>query len=241
MSITRREILRRLALGGLVSPLLLRRAKAAYGFAAASSQYLETGSSPISGYPCAIGGWFKLASKAAITVCASIGTNGGNARVQLYFVPAVSRWYLESVNSAGTSSGGSAGTVDPSVGVWYHLLAVFASATDRKLYVNGVLDMSNTTNIAVSGMDRMLIGARRNSTGVGVHFNGDVGDVGYWNVANLTAGEITGLGKGEAAVKVRPQALKAYQPLIRENVAPIGPAFTAYNSPTIVAHPRIYR
>lgn len=239
--ITRREILRRLALGGLVSPLLLRRTEAAYGLASASSQYLETGSSPISGYPCAIGGWFKLASKAATAVCASIGTSGGNARVQFYYLQAISRWYIESVNSAGTSSGGSAGSVDPNIGEWYHLLALFASATDRKLYVNGVLDMSNTVNIAVSGMNRLLIGARRNSAGVGVFFNGDAADVGFWNVANLTAGEIAALASGVSAGKVRPQSLPAHHELVRDNVVRRGPAFTAYNSPTVAAHPRLYR
>lgn len=211
----------------------------AYTLASASSQYLETGSSPLSGYVMSFGGWVRLASKATSQAIACVGTFGSNVRQQIYFAAAGSRFYAETINAGGTGAG-NFGTTDPVVGTWYHVMGVFHSDSLRELWVNGVKEMTNTTYISgVSGQNRLLIGARRNSANVAAFMDGDLGDLGFWNVA-LSASDIASLAKAAHAQKVRPQSLKAYHPLIRENVATIGPAFTAYNSPTVAAHPRLY-
>ena len=70
--------------------------------------------------------------------------------------------------------------------------------------------------------------------------NGQVGEVGVWNVA-LTAAEIASLAKGVTCDKVRPQSLVFYAPLVRELIdVRGGRTITNNNTATVAVHPRVY-
>lgn len=71
-------------------------------------------------------------------------------------------------------------------------------------------------------------------------FAGLIAEVGIWSVV-LSDDEIASLANGVAPIKVRPQSLVFYSPMIR-NVQDVrgGLALTQTGSPTIAAHPRIY-
>ena len=74
----------------------------------------------------------------------------------------------------------------------------------------------------------------------GLFFDGLIAEVGIWNAA-LTAAEVASLAKGMTCDKVRPNALVAYFPLIRDLTEIRGGlAVTNNNSATVANHPRVY-
>ena len=82
------------------------------------------------------------------------------------------------------------GTTVISTGQWYHLTAVFESNTSKKLYLNGVLEATITTNTAFpTGIDTMSISSfQRDSPGA--YLDGNIACAMVYNKA-LSAAEIT--------------------------------------------------
>lgn len=238
--ITRREILRRLALGGIVSPLLLRRAGAAYSFTSASSQYLEIGSAVATAVPITMACWFRASDTTADMTLISIARS--NANQDLFQLAAwgtaTSDRLVANARQVG-SNGICTGATSYSANTWTHACAVFSANNSREIFFNGSSDGTDTTSVTPASLNRTSIGRLGRLTPAG-YMSGLIAEVGIWSVA-LSAEEIAALAKGVVPRKVRPQSLLVTHPLIRENVAPFGPAFTAYNSPTIAVHPRIYR
>ena len=70
--------------------------------------------------------------------------------------------------------------------------------------------------------------------------NGDIAEVGIWNIA-LTADEIASLAKGITCDKIRPQSLVFYAPLVR-NLQDVkgGLTITNNNGATVSNHPKVY-
>ncbi len=77
--------------------------------------------------------------------------------------------------------------------IWYYLTAVFNSATDRQIYVNGVSENTNTTSIAPNPafFQRGRIG-QRSANGTDQNFSGQLDDIRIYNRA-LSAAEIRAL------------------------------------------------
>jgi hypothetical protein len=108
-------------------------------------------------------------------------------------------------------------------------------------YFNGNVGTTDPTDgVSVSGINKILIGARTASGTIGQYHGGQLAEVGVWNVA-LTAAEVASLAKGMTCDKVRPNALVAYFPLIRDLTEIRGGlAVTNNNSATVANHPRVY-
>ena len=82
--------------------------------------------------------------------------------------------------------------------------------------------------------------AARFSGSAGLYFNGQIAEVGVWNVA-LNAAEIASLAKGMTCDKVRPDSLVFYAPLVRNLIDYSGGlTITNNNSATVAVHPRVY-
>jgi len=80
------------------------------------------------------------------------------------------------------------GATDISLNTWYHVAATY-SATEMKVYINGVLDGSATiTNPMVSSVQHLCIG--EGSMWKDRRFNGKMADLRFWNVVR-TGEEIT--------------------------------------------------
>ena len=96
--------------------------------------------------------------------------------------------YLYPRNGTPTPSLGSA----LNTGTWYHILAEFISDTEKKLYLNNVLDITNTDNVTFnSNVDKVLIGQLRTVSPTG-YFEGLITDPRVYNRI-LTADEKTSL------------------------------------------------
>lgn len=150
----------------------------------ASSQYIEGDIVGASALPLTIACWVNTAgvSSAGVPIC--IGTNGGNGRVQIQ-----GDVTLRNIGAATVSSAGAFNTVQYTTSLYtdnvdFHAEAVFTSGTSRQAFLNGIGSAVDTTSATASGMDRLLLGARRNSTGVGVFWGGHIGEAGVWAQAD---------------------------------------------------------
>ena len=108
-------------------------------------------------------------------------------------------------------------------------------------YFNGNVGTTEARDgVSVSGINRILIGARTSEGTIGQYHGGQLAEVGIWNVA-LTAAEIASLAKGMTCDKVRPQSLVFYAPLIRDlQDVRGGLTITNNNTATVANHPRVY-
>jgi hypothetical protein len=122
-------------------------------------------------------------------------------------------------------------------GTWQHGAAVFASASSRSVYLNGV-GATNSDNATTTGITTLRIGIFSISPGA---FAGRIAEVGIWSAA-LSADEVASLARGLSPLLVRPSALVFYAPLWRA-IADYRAALslTDNGSTTLADHPRIYR
>jgi hypothetical protein len=204
-----------------------------------SNQYLSTASAPVTAMPLTMACWHRPAQTAAARAILSISTTGGTGRFQI----------SQLVSPAGTTA---SSVTDAAVAVdtvaaktlvansWYHSAAVFTSSTNRSAFIDGAETNSATSNAGPTNPNSVLVGSRVAIGNFGAYFDGDIAEVGIWNVA-LTAAEIASLADGFTCDRVRPQSLVFYAPLIRDlhDIAR-GLAITNNNTATVANHPRVY-
>ena len=196
---------------------------------------IEAASAPVTAFPFTMACWCMPSSTTAAILMA-MGVSGGVDRCTL--VVGGSSILNAGANNASTgASSAFAGT--PVSGVWIHAACVHESTTSRRVYYNGSIGAIDTGMVAITGLNRLNLGARYNTT-LGAYFNGSIAEAGIWNAA-LTADEIASLSKGFPSRLVRPSALVFYSRLIR-NVMDIrnGVALSELGTGTTVSdHPRI--
>ena len=204
----------------------------AFNFTAASSQYLSTASTPVSGSPMTFSALVNPAMSGGQVVM-SVGATAQRNQMQIQGDGLL-------IVAVGSLANGQTTSQFTTANVWQHVAGVFSSQTSRRTYLNGAAGTENTTNIGSQNTATdILIGARRN-TAIGNYFQGSIAEVGIWNVA-LTAAEIASLAKGMTCDKVRPDSLVAYFPLVRDLIDYSGGlAITNNNTATVAVHPRVY-
>ena len=207
----------------------------AYAFTAASGQYLSSPLSTIAATPMTIACMCNARSANTLTQV-SVGITSSTQRNQ---VVRLNTNNLR-LSAQGTTLALADTTTTTPVGQWHHVAGVFTSSTSRTPYLEGIAGPTNTVNIGTqSAFSSLLIGARY-APSLGLYFNGEIAEVGIWNVA-LTAEEIASLAKGMTCDKIRPQNLVFYAPLVRDLVDKKGGlAITNNNTATVANHPRVY-
>jgi hypothetical protein len=209
----------------------------AYNFTAASTQYLNTATTPVTVLPLTIAGWFRRSTLNVNATVAGLFQSGAGPEAYLLSVRS------NNVVAAGSRDAGtftlatSATTV--SQNVWTHGCGVWASGTSKTAYLNGAAGSANTASSTPTLPNTIGIGAINRATPTEL-FNGDLAEVGIWNVA-LTAAEIASLAKGMTCGDVRPQSLVFYAPLVRDLIDYKGGlTITNNNTATVANHPRVY-
>jgi hypothetical protein len=193
---------------------------------------------PVTAVPLTICAWVYPTTAGINQVAASVGVGSGSDRFQVV-VNLIANQIEATAVQSGTA-GVAAFPATIAINQWHHVCAVFSSFTRRTAYFNGVPGTPNTTSIAPSGVNRINIGARYNTT-LGLFFSGAIAELGVWN-AELTADEIGAHAKGFSADQIRPGNLAYYADLIRDirdlrgglSITEIGTATT------VVDHPRIF-
>lgn len=179
-------------------------------FTSASSEYLSVASTPVAAAPLTMACWFRNPTTVVGTQVLFSLMNSGAAN---------DGFFLEKNGSnlkATTIAGGSAAAAQPATSIatantWFHLAAVFASATDRRAWVNGAAKATNATSKTPSGVNSVIIGARGGSS-VTSFAGARIAEVGLWNVALLDE-EIAALGAGMSPLKMRSASLVGYWPV----------------------------
>jgi len=213
----------------------------AYEFTAASSQSLNTTSTPITGVPLTLSAWVRCDSLPSAQSCIfGIGLNTTiNTQYITLELNSVNRPQITqrfgSTNAVTTAPSGSI-----TAGQWFHVCGIFPSDSSRSIYWDGVFRASNTTSVTPFTAARLQVGRRPNIGSGSAFLTGQVAECGAWDI-DLTAAEIASLAAGMTCDKVRPQNLVFYAPLVRDLIdAKGGLTITNNNGATVANHPRVY-
>lgn len=140
-----------------------------------------------------------------------------------------------------SSSSNAATSTTAATNTWSHACGVWASATDRRAFLNGGnRGQGDVGSYAPSGLTTTRIGRIAATEG----FTGLIAEAAIWNVA-LTDDEVAALynnGIGLCPTMVRPDALVAYWPLLQTDgdIDWWGQNnLTANGSPTYADHPPV--
>lgn len=194
----------------------------------------ENASGVVTDYPCTMACWFNPDTFGTNTTL-GLGSATANAMQRVYVNSTAvhaDSWNLGTGATAST-------TAAPSTGSWQHAAGVFASATDRRAFLNGGNKGTNATSKTWNAnLNTTLIGQRRYAGTYGQGFDGKLAECAIWDVA-LTDADILALSTGIRPSLVRPESLIFYVPLIREVLDFRGGlSLTATGSPTVADHCR---
>jgi hypothetical protein len=209
-------------------------------FVAASSRYLE-GAAPLTAVPLTVACWFRPAASPAGSTLSFMQL--GNSAAQKLFLLGQSTAGVIVQAYDGTTAGSATTTAQPTAAVWSHAAGVFASNSDRRVYLNGGNKSTDATATTPTGIDKLDLGAYVYSGGHILFFDGDLAEAGIWNVA-LDDFDVASLAAGLSPLLVRPSALVGYWPLIGTTSPEIdlrGRVELAVTGATAAPHPRIIR
>lgn len=183
-----------------------------------SSGHLRGTTSPVSGVPLTIAGWVNLSSLAAEQIVAgvwypAVAWNG-------HYIRVLTSGAVQAETAENNTFAVAQTSVSLGVGAWHHVAGVWASATDRKIYLDGAAVGSNTTNkTPAAALTHILFGAAEATANTWSNWtDGSLAEFAVWNVA-LSAEEVASLASSISATQVRPEGLQAYWPLFSQNTA----------------------
>jgi hypothetical protein len=214
----------------------------------AQQQYLELLSAVVTGVPLTIACWMNPDDDSISQTLMSITDNSSDVHYfEMRLLPSSHGSYPSKVIAMTRSNLGysyAATTANYSTNTWHHACAVFAAANSRTVYLDGGNEGSDSGNYTPTGLDRTAIGVLDRDS-ICNYMSGRIAEAAIWDAA-LTKPEVQILAAGYSPLFVRPQALKAYWPLIRESYAENedidligGYDLVDYNGPSDGAHPRV--
>jgi len=213
----------------------------AYTFDKSSSQYLQGLISSFSYTTHTIAAWVRCADNTADNGAAvSVSSDSTATRYfSLYFYNDGLVYYQMEGATAYTGV-----TKAYSSNTWHSVIGTQTSATSREIYVDGAKGTTGTTNSGTLDLSSAKFSIGQNyygNTTPADLFEGDVANVGVWNVV-LTAAQREALDQGISPYLVAPNSLFQYAELIRPlNQPSNNRLITATNGPTVSTHPTIYK
>ncbi|MDB2428947.1 CotH kinase family protein [Akkermansiaceae bacterium] len=140
--------------------------------------FITSSFSEVSETPFTISTWVKTSS---LSNEAAIYLGDGSTGNEYYIVRV--QGGVGRANARNTSEVQCNGTTNIANGQWHHLVAVYSSPTDRKIYVDGVLEKTSTSNVSEMSLTRFGIGGLTRSTPYNPAdlFDGELDDVALWD------------------------------------------------------------
>ena len=211
-------------------------------FTNSNDEYLEIDQNLINSDVFTASCWFIYNNSPADRV---LFWSGDLDATNVYFAMYIPTSDTVAFRAQNTTNTVAATTTNISVGALHHALAYSASATDRKVYLDGGGEGTNTTSVTgINALtDRFSIGHYADSS-PGQAFNGNLSECAFWNVALTDAADRQALANGISPLLVKPENLILYFPMtnasdLREFVG--GNVLTAFNTPTDAGtHPAIF-
>lgn len=218
-------------------------------FTETSAQFMGSTTVPVATYPCTIAAWYKPSNNTSNHSIVYIGSTADARRFLLYRTGTsggnvVRASSVPDGGGAGADAVGSTAVTDTTR--WYHLAAVFESSTSRRVYVDGVLDGTETTAITTTtSLNRYAIGARGAPAPTwGLYASAKIAEVGVWSVA-LTDDEVGQLSKGANPQWIQRGSLQSYIPLhtgLSPDIDLTGKTIGLTNAPTqSTDHPPVFQ
>mgnify|MGYP002787994980 CR=1 FL=1 len=171
------------------------------------------GKSPISNFPLTLSAWFYSTSLTADQCLVSVGNILETSRFcAIVLAGAVPADPFRAYRFGTTARTVSSATAYP-INQWGHAAGIFDSSFHQG-FLNGVPTPVNTDAATASNWNNYKISELTRST-LGNNVVGKVAEVAIWNVM-LTQQEIRSLSLGLCPLKIRPQSLVSYVPLLRD-------------------------
>jgi len=202
----------------------------------ASTEYLQRSGAVVTAEPCTMAGWINTDNAGTWqNVFGVFDESASNVYLTVYIGG-------DDLFVASNDGGGEENAKIQNLlfdNTWHHVCGVWTSDASRAAFLDGGNKATNSDSSSPANLDVTVIGRTADST-PSLYFSGMIAEVGFWNVA-LTDAEVAILAEGYSPLLVRPESLVAYWPLIRDTDDDIvgGYSMTAFNTPTIAAHPRV--
>ena len=138
----------------------------------------------ITDYPFTLETWVKFDSVDLTAYMMSINQSTNGSRY--WTIGLISQKII--MTARNTTPDVTTGITTVSANIWYHVAAVFASDTDRRLYLNGILEQSDTSSVTFSNdpNNQILLGTFR-TTSLTNMLNGKLSDARIWNTERTSA------------------------------------------------------
>ena len=202
------------------------------GLALNNANYPSIAQGVVAGYPFTLCGWFRVPAVSLFLPLMGMNDTTAGVRYELYY-----SGHTTGQIGANAYDGGSAVAISGVAAtpeVWFHAAGVFASETDRRVYLDGGNLGTNATSRSWSGTNLLYAGNRNNSTAV------DVAEAAVFAAA-LSGADAAALANGVSPLALaRSRNLVVYQDLItRLNRPGLGPTLSAAAGASYVGHPRM--
>lgn len=207
----------------------------AIDFTATTDRYEAVGAAATA-YPVSFACWFYADT---LTAQRTLVCLGSSATANQFMLLGASSSGVVAQSEIGGVIATATSTTAPSTGVWYHAAGVFASATDRRAYIDGGSKGTNaTTNNFPTVVNRTLIAQRRRNGAYGQGMDGRIMEAAIWN-AELSDADVYALSRGYSPRFIVPTSLVFYAPMIRDVIdLARGRALTATGSQVVIEHTR---
>lgn len=211
-------------------------------------QWLGVTGTPVSGEPFAFAASFYATSDQYRTIL-SIGDSAGTYYFALRLQAADPAGVVAAMVYDGSTKDATS-TANYALNTLNYGCAIYAATNDRRAFLNGGNKGTNAEARNAVTMNRTTIGVSADSTPLG-YFSGYIAEAGVWDLTNWPGA--TASDKADEFERVAVPALAAgYSPLffmlglnaywseIRSDQDRVGGYdMTAYNAPTIAAHPPV--
>lgn len=200
-----------------------------------SSTYIESALAVT--HPMTLACWAYSTSLTVAQALIAVGVAGGTHRNVLFMSGHIGGDPVQA-STQGTATSGASTTTGYTANTWHHCAATFSSSASRAAFIDGGSKGTDVGTTGATGFDSVLLGARYSTTR-GLFFVGKMAEAAVWS-DTLTDAEIASLAKGLCPLKVRPQSLVIYAPLVRELSDLKGGTLTSAST-SVGDHTRVYR
>lgn len=214
----------------------------------ASSELLYNASAVLTTYPLSMACWFSTDVLTITETLMSITSNSQNPGSDGFTMDISGTEAGDPIRVGqewvGTNYKAAKTTAGPSANTWAHACGVWAAVNDLRAFLNGGSKGTNTTGTsAPTTRNTTYIGGFYWGGALRNYFSGMIAEAAIWNI-DLSDGDAATLALGVSPLKVKPDYLVAYWPLIGR-VSPeidiIGRYEMTLSGTNPAAHPRLLR
>lgn len=220
-----------------------------------TSNYLSAAAAGVTAAPLTMAAWFNVSAAQGGTNDraimglhnSSVASNRNTLHLQLPQTATGGSVGAYTSDGSGTVNALASGTYTQNA--WQHGAAVFTSAASRAAFLNGANKGTNATSKTPSGIDTSVVGVVYGSSGAGGSLlanggTGSIAEAAIWNIA-LSDAEIAALALGLSPLRMHPEALVDYWPIVGASAPEINfrsnpRALTLNGTLAQSVHPRIY-